>query len=53
MQDLLDLDNAARMNYPATTDGNWQWRMAEGANTPELAARIADLNRITARFNDR
>lgn len=29
MQDVLGLDNAARMNTPATTDGNWQWRLTE------------------------
>ena len=27
MQDLLDLDNKARMNYPGTLGGNWLWRM--------------------------
>ena len=27
MQDLLLLDNRARMNYPSTIGGNWQWRM--------------------------
>jgi len=27
MQDLLKLDNKARMNFPSTIGGNWQWRM--------------------------
>jgi 4-alpha-glucanotransferase len=27
MQDLLMLDNTARMNFPSTIGGNWQWRM--------------------------
>ena len=27
MQDVLGLDNRARMNVPATTEGNWSWRM--------------------------
>jgi 4-alpha-glucanotransferase len=27
MQDLLKLDNKARMNCPSTIGGNWQWRM--------------------------
>lgn len=27
MQDLLLLDNSARMNYPSTIGGNWRWRM--------------------------
>ena len=27
MQDVLGLDGGARMNLPATTEGNWQWRL--------------------------
>jgi 4-alpha-glucanotransferase len=27
MQDLLELDNKARMNFPSTIGDNWQWRM--------------------------
>jgi 4-alpha-glucanotransferase len=27
MQDLLDLGSEARMNNPATTSGNWRWRV--------------------------
>ena len=27
MQDLLGLDNEARMNTPSTVGGNWQWRL--------------------------
>ncbi|KAF5045190.1 4-alpha-glucanotransferase [anaerobic digester metagenome] len=27
MQDLLGLGAEARMNYPSTTSGNWEWRM--------------------------
>lgn len=29
MQDLLILDNTARMNHPSTIGGNWQWRMKQ------------------------
>lgn len=29
MQDLLLLDNEARMNFPSTIGGNWQWRMTK------------------------
>jgi 4-alpha-glucanotransferase len=49
MQDLLGLGTEARMNHPSTTEGNWQWRMASGAASPELASRIADLNRRSDR----
>ena len=27
MQDILGLDNRARMNVPSRADGNWQWRL--------------------------
>ncbi len=27
MQDLLGLDDSARMNIPSTIGGNWTWRM--------------------------
>jgi 4-alpha-glucanotransferase len=37
------------MNYPSTTDGNWQWRMADDAASPELAGRLAELNRASGR----
>ena len=49
MQDLLGLGAEARMNYPATTEGNWQWRMTEGAATAELGRRLAALNDETGR----
>ena len=29
MQDLLKLDNQARMNYPATMGNNWSWRLSK------------------------
>lgn len=29
MQDLLGLDNSARMNTPSTLGGNWSWRIKE------------------------
>lgn len=27
MQDILELGNEARMNYPSTVGHNWRWRM--------------------------
>ncbi len=49
MQDLLGLGTDARMNYPSTTEGNWQWRLPDGATTPDLGERLAALNRRTGR----
>ena len=49
LQDFLRLDNRARMNTPATTEGNWQWRAADDVLTDDLAGEIRDLNRRTKR----
>lgn len=49
LQDLLRLGSAARMNVPATTEGNWQWRAETGAASSELADRLAVLNERTGR----
>ncbi|MCM2371307.1 4-alpha-glucanotransferase [Aporhodopirellula aestuarii] len=48
MQDLLGLDNAARMNVPGQAKGNWTWRMSESALTPALTERLKEM---TARAN--
>ena len=40
MQDVLGLDGSARMNVPASENGNWGWRMERGAATPELAGAL-------------
>lgn len=43
-QDLLGLGNEARMNVPGTPDGNWGWRVAEGALDDSVAARVREMN---------
>ncbi|MDF2944047.1 MAG: malQ [Herbinix sp.] len=46
MQDLLMLDNDARMNYPSTIGGNWQWRLKKsqyGELKEELLSEYAEL----------
>ena len=43
MQDLLGLGSEARMNMPSEPDGNWEWRMPEGALTVERAERLRRL----------
>ena len=30
IQDLLHLDNSARINHPSTLGSNWQWRLLPG-----------------------
>ena len=54
VQDILGLDESARMNHPATIKGNWQWRLNQGQLTPhtersdgpasEISKKIAKLS---------
>ena len=52
MQDLLCLDNSARMNLPNSLGENWKWRMREGAISQELIDRFRKLTRMTNRLNN-
>ena len=49
MQDLLSLGTEARMNVPATSSGNWQWRMRKEHLSADLAARLSALTRESRR----
>jgi 4-alpha-glucanotransferase len=49
LQDVLGLGGQARMNTPGVAEGNWAWRLRDGALTPELAQRLAELVRKTDR----
>ncbi|MBQ8953642.1 MAG: 4-alpha-glucanotransferase [Clostridia bacterium] len=49
MQDILGLGGEATMNHPGTVGGNWLWRMAPGAATPELAGKLNALNKEAKR----
>jgi 4-alpha-glucanotransferase len=51
LQDVLGLGSEARMNTPGTVEGNWAWRVREGALTPELAARLRALTAETGRLH--
>jgi 4-alpha-glucanotransferase len=44
MQDLLELGNPARMNFPSHLGGNWEWRMNNQALSEKLQRRIKELN---------
>ena len=44
LQDLLELGNAARMNFPSHLGGNWEWRMSDRPLSTELQSRIKELN---------
>jgi 4-alpha-glucanotransferase len=43
LQDLLGLDEAARMNRPARARGNWRWRFHSNALGAQTARRLREL----------
>ncbi len=50
MQDYLGLGAEGRINRPATTGGNWRWRMREEHLTDVLAQKIRRLTMIGGRL---
>jgi len=52
MQDVLGLGSGGRMNRPSVTKGSWQWQLAPGALTPELARRLRDATEQSGRLAD-
>ena len=49
-QDILGLDNKARMNTPSTTGINWVWRAKEGSFNDELALKLYSYTKRYARI---
>ncbi len=50
LQDLLNLDEGARLNTPGTPCGNWGWKLTgPGALTEALAERMAELGALAGR----
>jgi len=49
MQDVLGLDESARLNFPGTKEANWQWRMLASSLIPEVSDRLAFLVRESGR----
>jgi 4-alpha-glucanotransferase len=50
VQDLLGLGSDARMNRPGVAQGNWDWRLADGALGPSLGQRLRALTEATGRI---
>ena len=50
LQDVLGLGSDARMNTPASTEGNWAWRFREGALTNELRDRLREMTETYGRL---
>ncbi|MEO6577264.1 MAG: 4-alpha-glucanotransferase [Polyangiaceae bacterium] len=51
LQDLLGLGTEARMNTPATSQGNWEWRFQDGDFASDLGERLRVLTRTYGRSN--
>jgi len=49
LQDLLGLGNEARMNMPATSSGNWQWRYSRKDLSTELADDLLKITQVYGR----
>lgn len=49
MQDYLELDNSARMNFPSTIGGNWTWRLLSGQINSALIKKLRKLTEDTNR----
>jgi 4-alpha-glucanotransferase len=49
LQDVLGLDSGARMNLPASTQGNWTWRYKSKDLTDELSDRLKKMTQIYVR----
>ena len=51
MQDLLDLDNNARMNTPSTIGCNWKWRMVSDEVPMDVKEQLLELTETYFRMN--
>lgn len=51
MQDILNLGGRARMNFPSTVRGNWDWRLPAGALSTTKARWLKKLAEIYGRFH--
>jgi len=52
LPDVLGLGQEARMNRPATTTGNWRWRVPGRLLTTAAARRLAELTCASGRANN-
>ncbi|NJL83192.1 MAG: 4-alpha-glucanotransferase [Chloroflexaceae bacterium] len=49
LQDLLGLDNSARMNDPSTNAGNWRWRYESSEQLTPVSQRLIALTQLYSR----
>ncbi len=51
MQDILGCGEEARMNKPATRNGNWRWRLKKGEIKQALISRLQEITQKTQRYH--
>lgn len=51
IQDIMRLDNSARMNSPGSTKGNWSWRMGDSTVWKSLEKEAAELSHLAGVCN--
>ena len=49
LQDVLGLGDDSRVNFPGVAAGNWTWRVAQRALTPDVAAFLREITRDARR----
>jgi 4-alpha-glucanotransferase len=49
MQDILGLGEKERMNLPASTGGNWEWRLLPEQISQPLSKKLSEMTRIYGR----
>ncbi|MEM7130947.1 MAG: 4-alpha-glucanotransferase [Chloroflexota bacterium] len=49
LQDVLSLDNSARMNLPGRADGNWTWRYQHEKLDDGVRARLREVTELYGR----
>lgn len=47
LQDVMRLDNSARMNKPGRAEGNWAWRVGDGGVWDRLSDEAKQLKQMT------
>jgi len=52
LQDVLGLGTEARMNFPSTSKGNWEWRFAEDMLTSAIKQRLREVTKIYERSQE-
>lgn len=51
LQDVMRLDNTARMNFPGTIKGNWAWRAGGSDIWEKLAPEAQALRKLASSFD--